>query len=262
MNAQPNLTLVPPAQPEDAPLSGVALEEASREEMLRALHWHVTVAAPTWKSLMYFGKPLAFQVPRVPGGVGAEIRALKPDSFVPTAVGLGALKLAEALQKSQPQPTPRRSISATIPLPPSKGEVSKWNRDAFLVSSGPACLPLLVSAGYLTPDDIELMETVYPHGLGMDNDPDPSSARLLAVDAARSFSQVGARHGHDPVLPAWLNDQLFTLMDEDRQTGHFQALYDDAAKAAQQQPGPSAGAGNSKIAQQFRPQVGAGSDNT
>lgn len=244
----PALTLVPPPAPPEQ-LRGAPLEKATREELKRALTWGANVSAPTWRGLMFYGKPIDFRIPQVPGGVVRSIEDLNKDDFAKDAVGLQALKLAEQLQTQRPEGAAPRSMAATRRLTAARGDASTWNRHAFLAATGPEVIPLLVAAGYLTPDDIGFFEDIYPAEL--------DEQRLLATDGARNLAQVAKRAGHSDVLPEWLNDQLWTLMGEDRNTFHFQELYDQPEEKPQ--PGPNPGNGDSKIAAQFRPTPSPGS---
>lgn len=245
-----SLAAVPAIDPRE---KARGLEEAARAELNRALGLTVDVRAPTWRSLMFSGsKRIEFQVPLPPDEVVARVTALDPSRFAQDATGLAALKLVEPLQKSKPQGMPPASISARRPLPPSRSDVMQWDRQLFLLTAGPDCLPLLVGSGGLTPDDVDYLVANYPEGT--------DAQREAAVEGATAFTAAGARTGHDPELPAWLNDQLLTLMDEPRPTQMFQDIYQRANQQKPPQNGPPPGSGNSKIAQQFRPNVGAGSE--
>lgn len=245
-----SLAAVPAIDPKE---KARGLEEAARAELNQALGLTVDVRAPTWRSLMFSGsKRIDFQPPRPPGEIVARVTALDPERFAKDATGLAALKLVEPLQKSKPQGQAPQSISARRPLPPSRSDVMSWERELFLLTAGPDCLPLLVGSGSLTPDDVDYLSTNYPEGT--------DAQREAAVEGATSYTAAGARTGHDPILPPWLNDQLLTLMDEPRPTQMFQDIYQQANQQKPPQQGPPPGGGNSKIAQQFRPNVGAGSE--
>lgn len=248
----PTLSLVP-AQPPVPPeaLKGIALEDAARATLKRTLGLTATVSAPTWRELVFAGKPIPFKVPEVPGGVAARIGALRPDTFPKDAVGLAALQLAEKLQKAKPGGTFKRSVAPGKPFPVAHGARADWERFVFLVAAGPEVVPLLAAAGYLTASDVDTLTEFYPEGL--------EAQRLAAVGAATSLTHAAARTGHDPNLSDWLNDQMLTLMAEERPTDVFQAMYE--AKDPQQQQsnqGPSASGARSRIADNYRPDPGIG----
>jgi hypothetical protein len=234
-----------PTPPEE--LKGVALEQAARDELRRALGLSVNISAPTWRQVMFMGQPIAFKLPDVPPGVAARISSVKPDVFAKDAVGLAALQLAEKLQGSKPGRSFRRSVVPGMPLPNAHGSLDDWERLVFLVGAGPACLQLLVASGNLTSGDVEIMTTAYPEEM--------EHEKFAAIQAATAFTHAGARAGVDPEIPDWLNDQMLTLMDEERPVEVFQAIY--AKQPEKTQPGPSP-SGRSKIAEQYRPNPGLG----
>jgi len=241
------LTLVPgDLPPESPPLSPLALELAARLELQRALGLSVSVRAPSWRAVMFMGKPISFHIPPVPEGVTFRVKNLDKDAFRKDPVGVEAIRLAETLQKSMPTGYAPRSVTAARPMPASHADQAKWARSVFLVGSGPDALPLLVAAGYLTPMDCAALTAAYPN--------ETKAQQEAAIGGARAYTEAGQRTGINPELPGWLNDQLITLMDESRPTGAFQDLY--AKHQAESQQGPAASQGKSRIAQQFRPEPG------
>lgn len=241
-------------------LTGEPLEQAARAELCRALALTVTVHAPTWRQIMFMGSPIRFQVPDVPEGVAGRIGALKPEAFGKDAVGLAALALAEKMQQAKPKGTFRRAVAPGLPLPAGHGQIEDWNRLVFIVTAGPPVAALLVSAAYLTSQDVDTLEDNYPKGL--------EQQRLEAVAGATALTHAAARVGTDPHLASWVNDQTLLLMDEERPVDVFQALYNkkgDAPPADGAQGGGGQGptaTGQSRLANSFRPAVGAGDGTT
>jgi hypothetical protein len=241
------LALVPPPEP----LQGQALEDAARAEMCRALGLVVSVSAPTWRELMFAGKPIDFKVPEVPPKVAGKIGVLTPTDFAADQVGLAALLLAEKLQKTKPAGSFRRSVVPGKPLPIAHGDAADWERAVFLTATGPGVVPLLCAAGYLTGGDVETLGVTYHDGM--------EAQRMAAIEAATALMQASARSGHDPELPDWLNEQMLTLMNEERPTDVFQAIYAKATPPPGK--GPAASGVRSGIAQSFRPTPGTGDSN-
>lgn len=234
---------LPIPAPAPAPPTGTALEVLARGALKASLGLHVTVNAPTWRQILFGGARIPFQLPTPPDGVLAELDAKPADPPPGDLVAAAASVLRAGLSDSRPRGTTPRSISARRTLPPASDAVGSWLRRFFLVTAGPASLRLLVAAGYLTPMDVATMAEVYPQGL--------DAERMEAMEAARVVTAAAARGGHEADLPDWLNDQLITLMDEERPTDFFQALYEPEDQ--KQQEGPSASAPPSKIVEQTRP---------
>lgn len=233
--------------PQPVPPKGVDLENATREELRRALGLVVTVNAPTWRELMFMGKPIAFKVPHVPDGSAGRIGAVNSDAFSQDEAGVAALKIAETLQRAKPRGTFRRSAAPGKPFPVSRGGSADWERSVFLAAAGPEVIPLLAAAGYLTTSDIEDLTAVYPEGV--------EAQRLAAAEAATALVHAAARTGTDPDLAEWANAQIMTLMGEEKPTAIFQEIY--ARQPQQNQQGPAVGS-RSKIAENYRPTPGAG----
>jgi len=229
----PELALVPPAP------SPLDLEEEARAELLRLLRLNVRVRAPEWREILFGGRPISAKLPVVPPAVLARIE--KAEATGP------ARRLLGIVQREMPETSNPRTIAASRPLPPPKDAMAAWLRLIFLVTAGPSALRLLVAAGYLTGGDIDIMQDAYPAGLDQE--------RTASVEAAMALTSAAMRNRQDPDVPNWLNDQLLTLMDEHRPIEFFAGLYE---ADAQPQQGPSAGSGQSVIAQQNKPIVNVG----
>lgn len=239
-----SLGALPIAAPEE--LTGAALEGAARDALRAKLRLRVTVNAPTWRQLVFRSSRISFTIPATPPEVVAEIARATTDDLQQDHVGVLAFKLLEGLQASMPAGRSPRSMAGRRPLPVGQGAMGAWRRRVFLVAAGPQALRLLVAAGYLTAGDVALMTEVYPEGL--------HDERLGAVEAAGAITAAAARAGRDADLPAWLDDQLFTLMEEERPTDFFQSLY--APEQEDPEPGPTVGAPQHAIVDQARPPVG------
>jgi hypothetical protein len=242
------LALVPPP----APPTPAEEEEQARQEMLRALGWRVEVSAPPWPEVLRLGRPRVVLLPKIPDGVVARLRTLQKEWFAPDDIGLKALALAEGLQSAMPQGAVPRSLGAARQLPPPQDAIQGWMRQATITACGPDVVPLLVSAGFLTQPDVDVLDSTYPAGM--------DAQRLAATEAAAPMSAAAKRAGRASAFPAWLDDQTMTLMGEPADTD--QSVH-EPDKSAQQggngQGGPNASGGgstggDSKIANQFRPQ--------
>lgn len=233
--------------PQPVPLKGIDLENATREELRRALGLVVTLNAPTWREVMFMGRPVAFKVPHVPDGVAGRIGAVNADDFAQDEAGLAALKIAETLQRGKPRGTFRRSAAPGKPLPVAHGGTADWERSVFLAAAGPEVIPLLVAAGYLTASDVDDLSAVYPEGI--------EAQRIAATEATAALTHAAARSGTDPDLPEWINGQILTLMGEERPVDVFQEIY--ARQPEPNKQGPAVGS-RSKIAEQMRPNPGIG----
>jgi hypothetical protein len=247
------LALVPPP----APPTPAEDEASARQEMLRALGWRVEVSAPPWREVLFLGKPRLVVLPKIPDGVVARLRNLQKEAFAPSDIGVKALALAETLKSAMPTGAVPRSLGAARELPPPQDAVQSWTRQAIVTACGPELVPLLVSGGFLTQPDVDVLDATYPAGM--------DEVRLAATEAAAPMSAAAKRAGHASAFPAWLDDQTMTLMGEPADTD--QSVHEP--DQSQQQPGaggngqggPSASGGgstggDSKIANQFRPQPG------
>lgn len=244
------LTLVPPE-----PATPADHEAAVRGEFQRALGWGVRVGTPPWREVLFLGKPRPLSLPHVPGGIVDRLRNLRQESFAPTPIGLEALALAEKLSSALPTGVVPRSMGAARTLAAPRDAVSTWERMAILAATGPAIMPLLVSSGALTSDDVDALVEDYPAEV--------EAQRLAATEGAATVSGAAGRAGNATSLPAWLDDQMLTLMDDDRDTQHFMSLYEpdpgEQKAPGAPSPGPSASGGESRIANQFRPNPSPGS---
>lgn len=246
MNTAPMLSLVPPPMPIEPPppLTGKPLEDAARAELCKMLHLDVSVSAPTWRQVLFSGKRIKFEVPKAPAATLTALSQIKPpDSLTRDHVGITALGLAENLQKAKPEGMVPRSITAMPALPVSRDSMTSWMRRLFLVTAGPECAALLVSAGYLLPSDMETLEAAYPEGM--------DDQRKQAVEAGMAVTSAGHRNGVTPELPGWLNDQLMTLMDEDN-SPDVQGVYDQSSPEVHGGGGAPGGKAG-KISQQAAP---------
>lgn len=239
----PLLSLVPPLEP-PPPLEGQPLEDAARAALCSMLNLVVTVTAPTWRQVLFSGRRDKFAMPKIPDASLERMgRITPPESLPKDNVGITALGLAEALQQSRPEGFTPASITAVPTLKPSRDSVASWLRRVFLVTTGPAAIPLLVGAGYLLPGDVDILAAAYPEGM--------EAQRKAAVEAGMAVTSAGHRGGHGVELPPWLNDQLMTLMAEPRDVGFFQGLYADKGR---EPAGPgSLGGKAGRLAQQIAP---------
>jgi hypothetical protein len=247
------LSLVPPPAPAESPppLEGVALEDAARAELCRSINLDVSVTAPTWRQVLFSGRRIKFSVPKPPeASLLLLSRTEAPQGMAQNEVGMEAVKLGEMLQSTKPKGLVPKSLTAVPPLPPSRDVMTTWLRHVFLVTGGPQVLPLLVSAGYLMPSDVETLEGVYPEGMNRE--------RLAAEEAAMAVSHAGERNGQAPELPAWLNDQMMTLMGEPDDAGFYQDLHGDAGGAKSSGTGGGLGGSTSKLAAQTAPDTTRG----
>lgn len=220
----PQLTLLPPLEPAP-PLEGQALEDAARAELNHAIRLDVQVNAPSWRQVLFGARRVKFQIPKPPEASLKLLGQIKPPESLPKDnVGITALGLAEGLQQAKPEGFVPAAITAVPALPASRDAISTWLRRVFLVTAGPAALPLLVAAGYLTPGDVATLDETYPEGV--------DEQRKAAVEAGMAVTTAGARTGNTVELPGWLNDQLLTLMGEPRDTEAYQDLYTQAEKPA------------------------------
>jgi hypothetical protein len=252
LSAPPFLSIVPPP----APPTPAQEERATREEMLRALGWRVEVSAPPWREVLFLGSPRLVVLPPIPDGVVARIKGLKQEWFSPDEIGIKALTLAEGLQKSMPLGAVPRSIGAARELPPPLDAVQGWTRTAIVTACGPDVAPLLVSGGFLTVPDVEFFDTTYPEGT--------KEQRLAMTEASSTVSSAARRAGEATAFPQWLDEQTITFMGEARDVAQLNSLHEpdqssDQGGGAGGGPNPSGGAstgGDSKIANQFRPNPG------
>lgn len=240
------MSVAPDIAPEAPPLEGADLEAAARDALRARVGLRLTLRTPTWRQLVFGGHRLDFKLPEVPVGVLGEIDRMPPPEQETELPQNEAETMAGALlhhlQQQQPQGTAPRSVSARKQLPPPRGAVALWHRLIFLVMAGPEALRLLVAAGILTDFDVSALAEFYPEGVNRE--------RTEAVEAAMALTAAAQRGGHDADLPSWLNDQLLTLMGEDRPTQFLGSLYGTPDKP---KAGPSASAGNTKIVDQMKP---------
>jgi len=213
----------------------------------------VSVKAPTWREILFTAGKIRFRLPRFPDGAAEKVDQDVDDGAINDEADKMADKLIADMSKDKPRGSSPRSISARKELPPSDDAMATWRRRATLTVLGPEVTRLLVASGGLLASDVDIFEDIYPAGLDIE--------RRGAVAAAIAVTAAAARHDRDADLPAWLNDQLITLMSERRPTEFFQDLYKGAPPGDDQsnQPqGPSAGGPPSRLAEQNRPPAGEG----
>jgi hypothetical protein len=226
-------------------LSPIEMEDAARRALNGWINLRVDVRAPTWRELIFGGRPADITIPRVPEACLALLDKT-PQVMPGDGPAAAGAKLLEALRSARPRGGSPRSLSARRPLPPSRDALSAWMRRVFLIAAGPEVTRLLAAGGYLIPGDVAMLEAAYPKSI--------DAERMACVEAATAFTVAAMRNGHhEAELPAWLNAQLLTLMAEHRPAEFFQSLYSPAAAPAPDQPGPSASGQPSVIAQQMNP---------
>lgn len=226
-------------------LSPVQQEEAARHVLNRWLGLRVAVSAPTWRQILFGGRPDRIEVTSIPDACLGEIDKT-PQVMPGDGPAAEALKLLSALRDARPRGGSPRSISARRQLPPSRDAMATWARRVFLIAAGPVALRLLAAAGNLLSNDVALMDAAYPAGL--------DAERMASVEAATAFTAAALRNAHHEAdLPSWLNDQMLTLMAETSPADFYQALYDGSGSASKTAPGPSFGGTKSVIADQAAP---------
>ena len=228
---------------------GIELETLGRARLLHLIGLRVDVTAPTWNQVLFSSKRIALRLQAPPKTVLDAIDQLPPapppPGAPPDAVRDEAQLLLNGLSQARPRGTAPRSIAGGAKLPPPSDLYAKWLRRVYLVVTGPVAIRLLTAAGYLLPDDLDVMDVIYPKGL--------DDERKNAVAGAIAFANAKIRGGHDHSLPAWLNDQLLTLMDEQRLGKYFQDIYAKEAKAAGPPQSPQPSTTPNLIAQQSAP---------
>jgi len=235
----------PPPQPK-----GIELEQLSRARLRRLIGLRVDVTAPTWNQILFASQKIPMRIESPPGAVLNAIDQLPPDPLPPgsppDAVRTESEQLLKQLSDARPRGDSPRSIAGGPRLPPPQDALASWLRRVFLVVTGPEACRLLVAAGYLQSSDVDVLEVVYPEGLDVE--------RKTAVGAAIALTNASMRNGVPHDLPAWLNDQLLTLMDERRPLDVYKDVYAAADKGAKQPAGPSpSSAQPNLISQQSEP---------
>lgn len=234
--------LVPPKQPK-----GIELENLGRRQLRQMLDLRVDITAPTWNQILFSTHKKPVKIEKLPE---ASMKALdKPLSDVdpgapPDAVRDEARQLFTGLSTARPVGNAPRSIAGGLPMPPPADKYAKWLRRVYLVTVGPEAVRLLVASGYLLSDDVSVLEVVYPEGLDVE--------RKDATQSAINLTNAALRNGADASLPAWLNAQLLTLMDETQPSKYFKQIYTDEQKQPQSN-GPAPSSQPNLISQQSEP---------
>lgn len=254
MTALSPVGFVPPPEILPAPTPPDVIEALGRHVVGRRLGFQrIAVRSPAWREILFTAGKIPFRLPPFPAGASAKVDEQSDDVPLVDDADKMADGLVAGLAKAKPRGTAPRSISARRELPPSADALASWKRRATLTVLGPEVCRLLVASGGLLPGDVEIMEEAYPAGLEIE--------RRGAVEAAIAITAAAARHDRDADLPAWLNDQLLTLMAETRPTEFFQGLYEGAPAGEDQSnvpQGPAAGGPPSRLAEQNRPPAGEG----
>lgn len=241
------------APPPSPALSPLELETATRHVVNGWLDLVTSVKAPTWRQIVFGGRPIHFTMPTPPE---ASLEALDRDHRAMPGDGPAARakELLDMIQKARPRGSQLRSMNGSRSMPPARDAMGSWLRRVFLICGGPAALRLLAASGQLSGRDVTVVEAAYPLGLEQE--------RKDSVEAATAFNAAAIRNGTGDVeLPMWLNDQFLTLMDEQQGAAAFQSLYspdksDDAANPKPPAQGPSASAPENSITKNAAPGVG------
>jgi hypothetical protein len=206
--------------------TGVELEVLGRHKLLRMIGLDVDVTAPNWNTILFSSAKIRLEMKAPPQSVIDAIDQIPPDALPGDAVATEADALLKSLAMTKPRGQQPKSMVGGKRLPPPADAMAKWLRHVWLIVTGPDATRLLVAAGYLTPDDEQVLDTAYPKGL--------DAEKQAAVGAAIALTTASARTGVEHDLPPWLNDQLLTLFDEDRPTRYYSDIY--AAEQAQAKP--------------------------
>lgn len=238
------------APPPPPALSPPELEIATRHVVNGWLDMVTTVKAPSWRQILFGGRPIHFAIPTPPEasliGLDREHQAMPGDG--PAA---RAKEILNMIQKARPRGSQLRSLNGSRSMPPPRDAMGSWLRRVFLLCGGPEALRLLAAAGQLSGRDVTVIEAAYPKGLERE--------RRDSVEAATAYNAAAIRNGTSDVeFPMWLNDQLLTLMDERQSASAFQALYspDKSEEDAAPKQGPSASAPERSIVKNAATGVG------
>lgn len=216
----------PPVIPVAKQPTGIELEALARHKLLRMLGLNIEITAPTWNTILFSSTKIKWRMETPPQECIDAIDQVPPEVPPGDAVATEANVLLKGLSASRPRGQQPKSIVGSKPLPPPQDATAKWLRSVWLITVGPDSTRLLVAAGYLTPFDLNALDTAYPKGL--------DAERQACVQAAMALTAASARTGVEHDLPPWLNDQILTLMDESRPTRYYADIY--AAEAKQAKP--------------------------
>lgn len=212
-----------PATPQP---TGVELEVLARHKLLRLIGLNIDVTAPSWNTILFSSTKIKWRMETPPQACLDAIDQVPPDAAPDDAVATEANVLLKGLSASKPRGQQPKSIVGSKPLSPPQDATAKWLRSVWLITVGPDATRLLVAAGYLTPSDLDALDTAYPKGL--------DAEKQACVGAAMALTAASARTGVEHDLPPWLNDQILTLLGESRPTRYYADIY--AAEAQQAKP--------------------------
>lgn len=239
--------VVPEAPIAPPPPAPDVLEALARHVLERNLEMSVKVSAPTWREILFGAMRIKIAIPTASDNALKQIDA-EPEVPPDDKPAEMAATLQAHLRSTRPRGLQPQSITGAAQLPPPRDAMISWQRRVFLTVCGPGVLRLLVAGGYLTPDDISIIEEAYPAGLDIE--------RREAVEAAIAFGAAGMRNGHSTAIPPWQNSQFLTLMGDQTPPDFYHGLYEATAAPPGANPqGPSASAPKSNLVEQTRPSV-------